>query len=143
MSIHGNAAPPYGRRMDQVAVGRRIAAARKRAGIATRAELAQRVSLPRLGKETLGKIERGERQLYEHEAPYVARALEVPVSYFFEDERGESQLDRIEANQQRILEILAAIVRPNAGAAPLAPDDLVALLPEELRPDAEARRLAG
>jgi transcriptional regulator with XRE-family HTH domain len=82
--------------MDQVAVGRRLAAARKRVGIKTRKDLADRVNLPRLGKETLGKIERGERPLYEHEAPYVARALEVPVSYFYEEETADTQLDRIE-----------------------------------------------
>lgn len=97
MATYVNAQGLYGRGMDQVAVGRRLAAARKRAGIKTRNDLADRVNLPRLGKETLGKIERGERALYEHEAPYVARALEVPVGYFYEDETTDTQLDRIEA----------------------------------------------
>jgi len=103
--------------MDQVAVGRRLAAARKRAGIKTRKDLADRVSLPRLGKETIGKIERGERPLYEHEAPFVARALEVPVSYFYEEETADAQLDRIEDKLDAIRDYLAATAPAVAAAA--------------------------
>ena len=81
-------------------VGARVAAARKMAGITKQGELAKRINTAKLGAKNIGKIERGERALEEHEAPLFAAALGVPVEFFYED-AGEAgalpQLDRIEA----------------------------------------------
>jgi transcriptional regulator with XRE-family HTH domain len=89
-------------------VGRRVAAARKRAGLKRRSDLAKKLTLPRMGKETIGKIERGERELYEHEAPDFAAALEVTVAYFYETS-AETQLDRIESILRANSELMAGI----------------------------------
>lgn len=86
----------------EVDAARRLRAARVLAGVETREELAERVNLAKLGAKTIGKIERGERALEEHEIPPIADALGIPVS-FFTDGPGASdarkafqQLDRIE-----------------------------------------------
>jgi transcriptional regulator with XRE-family HTH domain len=82
-------------------VGRRLIAARQMAGI-TREELAALIATPKLGYQTIGKIERGERRLERHEAPLFARALDVPVEFFYEDV-SDSQLDRIERHLADLL----------------------------------------
>src|SRR4051812_29872155 len=102
---------------DDVEVGRRIAAARKRAGMKTRKELTDRAGIPRLGPATLGKIERGERPLGPHEAPLLARAVEVPVAYFYESDGNESQLDQVTTLLRENQQMLRALVQ-HAGIVP-------------------------
>ena len=75
--------------MDDVTIGRRVAAARKRAGIDQRKTLTDAADLPRVGPATLGKIERGERHLFPHEADAFARVLGVDRGFFYEDDSAD------------------------------------------------------
>jgi len=88
--------------MDDKEVGRRVAAARKRAGIKTRKELATLAAIPKLGAANIGKIERGERTLERHEALPLARALEVPVAFFYENEPADEVVESLARLESRI-----------------------------------------
>lgn len=97
--------------MDDATIGRRVAAARKRAGIDQRKTLTDAAELPRVGPATLGKIERGERHLYPHEADVFAAVLGVDRSFFYEDDApGDlTKFEILEANQAEIMRHLARL----------------------------------
>jgi transcriptional regulator with XRE-family HTH domain len=80
---------------DDVAIGRRLKAARTAAGMKTRKELTDAAGLKRVGDKVLGMIERGQRQLEPHEAEAFAQALNVDVRTFYDEPDG-TQLDRLE-----------------------------------------------
>lgn len=82
--------------MDDASVGRRVAAARRASGYETRDALTGELELPNFGAGTLGRVERGERHLFPHEAEAIARALAVDVSSFYAEPQTDTQLDRIE-----------------------------------------------
>lgn len=64
--------------------GRRLRALRLLLGDRSPAELAQRVNIDGLGKDTLTNIESASRsrELWDYEAVAIARAVGVPPSYF-------------------------------------------------------------
>lgn len=90
------------------AVGDRVRAARIAAGYRNRQALAKAITLPRFGKATLADVERGTRQLFEHEAVELSRVLERPLEWFYggthEGER--TQLYLIERKIDAILDAL-------------------------------------
>jgi len=76
--------------MDNKTLGARIKLARERLGL-TQEELVER-----LGRKTVAAIseyENGKRRLAAAELPDFARALEVPVSYFYADVLAEDDLE--------------------------------------------------
>ncbi|HTE59683.1 MAG TPA: helix-turn-helix transcriptional regulator [Solirubrobacteraceae bacterium] len=110
---------------DDRAVGKRVAAARRIAGL-QRAQLAERINTPKLGDKNVGRIERGERRLEPHEAPLFADALGVPVSFFYEpleaaDDDDSARLARIEAKleaaEQAREDLAAQIAQQNENLA--------------------------
>lgn len=110
---------------DRKAIGDRVRAARVAAGYQQRDALAREVKLPRFGAKTIGAVERGQRPLYEHEAVELARVLDVGADWFFQTQAGQSQLDRIEANQEEILRLLRlAVVTAPSGVEPLRREEL-------------------
>lgn len=85
-------------------VGQRIKAAQAQAGIPSVEQLAEMPGRPsRFGAKTIGRVIRGERPLEQYEAAWLAETLGVDASYFAETPTGETQLDRIEAQQAQIL----------------------------------------
>lgn len=120
---------------DWKAVGARVRAARVAAGLPTRAALAHQLKLPRFGSKTIGSVERGERQLHEHEATELGRVLGVDGRSFFDAPAG-SQLDRIEAKLDWLINALTATARQDGGKLPGG----WPRLPEGLRPDGEDQR---
>lgn len=99
--MYGPGSAPYGGAMTHKDVGARVRAARRMAGIEQRKALTDQLDLPRFGEKVLGKVERGERELYEHEAEALAKILPVNAAFFYETPAEAmapetSQLDRIE-----------------------------------------------
>ena len=68
-------------------LGRKIREARERLGLSQQ-ELAERISR---SQNSISEYENGHRQLFAHNLPLIANALEVPISYFF-SEANESDL---------------------------------------------------
>lgn len=107
-----------------VRAGKRIRARRERLGLGQE-ELAQQMQLAH--RQTLGRIESGERKLRPVELAAAAQALDVPVSYFTDpfDAAGEaafafradgveqSVLDELEERGGRWLATYDALVRPS------------------------------
>src|SRR5206468_3224472 len=81
---------------EDVLVGKNVAALRRRAGYKTPKDLAEVAGLHRVQGATLGKIERGERHLFPHEATRLAEVLKVDASEFSAEPLEETQLDRLE-----------------------------------------------
>lgn len=76
--------------MDNKTLGARLKAARERLG------LTQEALVERLGKKTVASIseyENGKRRLAAADLPDFARALQVPVSYFYADVLTEDDLE--------------------------------------------------
>jgi transcriptional regulator with XRE-family HTH domain len=76
--------------MDNKTLGTRLKTARERLG------LTQEALVERLGKKTVASIseyENGKRRLAAADLPDFARALQVPVSYFYADVLAENDLE--------------------------------------------------
>lgn len=86
--------------MDAVAFGTRIRQARDRLGI-SQEELAARISRD---QRAVSEIENGKRRVAVTELPNIARALEVPILYFFEGEIDITDEDRALITQYHRLE---------------------------------------
>lgn len=77
------------------AIGRRLRAARRAAGMDTPKALADAAGLARVGDKVIGQIERGNRRLLPHEGEAFAQALNIDARTFYDDPEG-TQLDRLE-----------------------------------------------
>lgn len=77
--------------MDQVELGKRIRQARERIGMSQEA-LAEGVARD---QKAVSEYENGKRKLPATDIPLFARVLGVPVSYFFDGEFQEDQLDQL------------------------------------------------
>ena len=77
--------------MDQKELGSRIRRARERIGVSQEA-LAEAVNRD---QKAISEYENGKRKLPAVEVPTYARALGVPISYFFEDEMQLDELDQV------------------------------------------------
>jgi transcriptional regulator with XRE-family HTH domain len=117
--MRGDVSSSYVPRVDDNAtIGRRLTAARQIAGL-TRDQLAARIDTGKLGYQTIGKIERGERRLERHEAPMFAAALDVSPEFFYAtDEPAASDIDLsgLEAQLAKINNHLAGMETRRADA---------------------------
>lgn len=67
--------------MDRELLGKRIRLAREKLRL-SQEELAQRISR---NQYAVSEYEAGKRRIYAHDLPTIAQALEVPISYFFNE----------------------------------------------------------
>lgn len=74
--------------MDSVKIGERIRNARNRLNL-TQEQLGQLVDKD---QNTISKYEMGKHRIFADEIPKFASALEVSVSYFFEDESPQTEI---------------------------------------------------
>ena len=86
--------------MDQKELGSRIRRARERIGVSQEA-LAEAVNRD---QKAISEYENGKRKLPAVEVPTYARALGVPISYFFEDEMQLDELDQVLLREFHVLD---------------------------------------
>lgn len=98
------------------AVGNRVREARVGTGHKNTKTLAALVRLPRFGKDTISAIERGERELFPHEAEELARVLHRPVEFFLEGPAGDDPMDAIAMELAHIRERLDGLEKVRAEA---------------------------
>lgn len=75
--------------MDAKQLGQRIREAREAKGM-SQEQLAELISRD---QRSVSEYESGKRRIYANDLPTIARALEVPVIYFFQDVMSEDDLD--------------------------------------------------
>jgi transcriptional regulator with XRE-family HTH domain len=97
-------------------LGQRIRQAREARGL-TQEQLAERIARD---QRSVSEYESGKRRIYAHDLPNIARALNVPVMYFFDDALTEADLDATlleeyhrldEAGRKLVLEMIRLFVR--------------------------------
>lgn len=73
-------------------LGERIRLARKRL------QLSQEILAHRTGRKQfqISEYENANRRMYAHDLPLLAKALNVPISYFFQDEDETDEADELE-----------------------------------------------